>query len=275
MGAAAPCVAVLGHVEWVTHALGPPPAAGAIVDLVEPIAEPAGGAGVAAAAAARLGARVTLFTALGNDPSARRAREEITVRGIEMHAADRAAPQTPVLSVTHGDAERTILVVGARLQPRTTDDLPWGLLAGADAAYYAGEDPEVLVRARAARHLVVSARRIADIVRAGVRADVVVGSADDPDEDPSALPAELMPDVVILTDGARGGRMVARGRPSRDYTPITPPARAIDTYGCGDSFAAGVTTGLARGLAIDDAIALGARIGALCATWRGGIGPRP
>ena len=274
MVAAAPCVAVLGHVEWVTHALGPPPAPGAIVDLVDPIAEPAGGAGVAAAAAARLGARVTLLTALGDDPSARRARDELTARGVELHAAARTGPQTPVLSITHADAERTILVVGARLQPSASDDLPWTLLARSDGAYYAGEDPEVLVRARAARHLVVSARRIADIVRAGVRADVVVGSADDPDEDPSALPAELMPDVVILTDGARGGRMIARGRPSRDYTPITPPARAIDTYGCGDSFAAGVTTGLARGLAIDDAIALGARVGALCATWRGGIGPR-
>jgi len=275
MVAAAPCVAVLGHVEWVTHALGPPPAPGAIVDLTEPITEPAGGAGVAAAAAARLGARVRLFTALGDDLSARRARDELTARGVELHAAARTAPQTPVLSITHADAERTILVVGARLQPSASDDLPWTLLARSDGAYYAGEDPEVLVRARAARHLVVSARRMADIVRAGVRAEVVVGSADDPDEDPSALPAELMPDVVILTDGARGGRMIARGRPSRDYTPITPPARAIDTYGCGDSFAAGVTTGLARGLAIDDAIALGARIGALCATWRGGIGPRP
>ena len=268
-------MAVLGHVEWVTHALGPPPAPGAIVDLTEPITEPAGGAGVAAAAAARLGARVRLFTALGDDLSARRARDELTARGVELHAAARTAPQTPVLSITHADAERTILVVGARLQPSASDDLPWTLLARSDGAYYAGEDPEVLVRARAARHLVVSARRMADIVRAGVRAEVVVGSADDPDEDPSALPAELMPDVVILTDGARGGRMIARGRPSRDYTPITPPARAIDTYGCGDSFAAGVTTGLARGLAIDDAIALGARIGALCATWRGGIGPRP
>ena len=274
MVAAAPCVAVLGHVEWVTHAPGPPPAPGAIVDLTEPITEPAGGAGVAAAAAARLGARVRLFTALGDDLSARRARDELTARGVELHAAARTAPQTPVLSITHADAERTILVVGARLQPSASDDLPWTLLARSDGAYYAGEDPEVLVRARAARHLVVSARRMADIVRAGVRAEVVVGSADDPDEDPSALPAELMPDVVILTDGARGGRMIARGRPSRDYTPITPPARAIDTYGCGDSFAAGVTTGLARGLAIDDAIALGARIGALCATWRGGIGPR-
>ena len=205
---------------------------------------------------------VGLEVELGGDPQPER-------------AADRTAPQTPVLSITHADAERTILVVGARLQPRATDDLPWRLLADAEAAYYAGEDPAVLVRARAARHLVVSARRIDDIIRAGVRADVVVGSAHDPAEDPSALPADLMPDVVILTDGARGGRMIAGGRPSRDYAAITPPGPTIDTYGCGDSFAAGVTAGLAQGLAIDDAIVLGARVGALCATWRGGIGPRP
>ncbi len=274
MVAAAPSVAVIGHVEWVTHALGAPPAPGAIVDLVNPIAEPAGGGGVAAAAAARLGARVALFTALGDDPSAQRAGAEMAARGVEVHGASRAAPQTPVLSITHADAERTILVVGARLQPRAADDLPWGLLSDVDAAYYAGEDPGVLAGARAARHLVVTARRIEDIISAGVRADVVLGSANDPDEDPSALPADLMPPVVILTDGARGGRVIAGAHPPRHYAAIAPPGRTIDTYGCGDSFAAGVTTGLARGLEIDDAIALGARAGALCATWRGGIGPR-
>ena len=43
----------------------------------------------------------------------------------------------------------------------------------------------------------------------------------------------------------------------------------MDAYGAGDSFAAGITTGLAAGLAIADAIALGARCGAANMTGRG------
>jgi ribokinase len=40
-------------------------------------------------------------------------------------------------------------------------------------------------------------------------------------------------------------------------------------YGCGDSFAAGVTYGLGAGLPIGEALELGARCGAACATGRG------
>jgi ribokinase len=43
----------------------------------------------------------------------------------------------------------------------------------------------------------------------------------------------------------------------------------VDTYGCGDSFAAGVTYALGAGSKIDEALALGARCGAACATGRG------
>jgi ribokinase len=42
-----------------------------------------------------------------------------------------------------------------------------------------------------------------------------------------------------------------------------------DFYGCGDSFAGGVTYGLGAGMPIDEALALGARCGAACATGRG------
>jgi ribokinase len=45
----------------------------------------------------------------------------------------------------------------------------------------------------------------------------------------------------------------------------------VDSYGCGDSFAAGLTVGLARGLELDEALAVGARCGAACLTGRGGL----
>jgi ribokinase len=266
-------VAVVGHVEWVTHALGTLPARGHIADLGDPIGEPAGGGGVAACAAARLGAAVTLFTALGDDHAAERARQVLGERGVQVLGAARPGPQTPVLSITEPDGERTIMVVGSRMQPTAGDPLPWDLLAATDAAYYAGEDPGSLQLARQARHLVVTARRLDDLRAAGVRADVLVASANDPAEDPSGLPDALAPGAVILTDGRRGGTITERGGDPRRYDAADPPGSVVDSYGCGDSFAAGVTVGLARGLSLEDAVALGATIGAACTTWRGGIGP--
>ena len=46
----------------------------------------------------------------------------------------------------------------------------------------------------------------------------------------------------------------------------------VDAYGCGDSFAAGLTFALARGDTVEDAVALGARCGAAVLTGRGPYG---
>ena len=270
----APRVVIVGHVEWVTHALGTLPARGHIADLTDPLGEPAGGGGVAAAAAARLGARVRLLTALGNDERARRAEAELTRRGIEIAAAQRDVPQTPALTIAHRDGERTIMVVGPRLQALAADRLHDAALGDAVAAYYTGEDPELLAHVRqSVATLVVSGRRITDLVAAGVRADVIVASRNDPAEDPSGIPAALAPSWTILTDGAEGGVIVTGAGARLPYPAVPPPGPVVDTYGCGDSFAAGVTVGLARGLDIGEAVAVGALAGAACATWRGGLGP--
>jgi ribokinase len=50
------------------------------------------------------------------------------------------------------------------------------------------------------------------------------------------------------------------------------PGPVADAYGCGDSFAGGLTYGLGTGLDIDAALALGARCGATCMTGRGPFG---
>jgi len=46
----------------------------------------------------------------------------------------------------------------------------------------------------------------------------------------------------------------------------------VDSYGCGDSFAAGLTYGLGAGMDVADALALAARCGAVCLTGRGPYG---
>lgn len=273
-GAPSPAAGVVGHVEWVTHAVGDVPAAGAIVDLADPLVEPAGGGGVAAAAMARDAGGALLFTALGEGAAANRAEAELAARGVTLVAARREDPQTPVLSITSPGGERTIMVVGGRLQPRGDDALAWHLLARLAAVYYAGEDPEVLARARAASVLVVTGRRVDDIRASGIRPDVVVASAADADEDPWGLPPGLAPRAIVLTEGADGGVIHEASRPARRFAAMPTPGPVVDSYGCGDSFAAVLALHLGRGASLDDAVAAGARAGAACATWRGGLGPR-
>ena len=82
----------------------------------------------------------------------------------------------------------------------------------------------------------------------------------------------MPPGVVVRTDGARGGTWeTADGRTGR-YDPVAPPGPIVDTYGAGDSFEAGLTFGLATGLAIEDAVALATRCGAFAVAGRGPTG---
>lgn len=272
---AAASVGVVGHVEWVTHALGEVPPRGAIADLADPLEEPAGGGGVAAAAVARANGACLLFTALGDDANASRAATRLGDMHVEVVAATRDAAQTPVLSITGGDGERTIMVIGDRLQARGDDPLPWTRMSGLDGLYYAGEDPSVLSRAREARVLVVTARRVADLIEAGIRADVVVASGADGDEDPWGIPGSIAPGAIVVTEGARGGRLMPAGRAPCRYDAAAAPGPVVDTYGCGDTFAAVLTVALAEGATLDQAATRAARASAQCATWRGGLGPPP
>ncbi len=264
-----PRVAVVGHVEWVTHARGAMPDVGQIAHLVDAFDEPAGGGAVTASQVARLGADCRFYTALSADYYGEASRKVLAAAGVTVIAAPREQPQTRALTVVGPSGERTILVTGERLSPRIDEPLPWDDLARCDGAFFTGDDPRTLEAARSARHLVVTARRLASLVASGVQADVVVASATDPDEafEPASLP--VAPRALVFTEGGRGGRIVVGDR-ERRFAPQTPPGPAVDTYGAGDSFAAGLTVGLAQGLALDEAVALGARCGAAVLTVRGG-----
>ena len=266
-----PRVAVVGHVEWVTHARGGVPAVGQIAHLVDAFDEPAGGGAVSAAQVARLGADCLFYTALSDDGFGEAGRQILGERGVTVIAARRSEAQTRALTVVDESGERTILVTGARLSPRIDDPLPWAELARCDGAFFTGDDPRTLIAARAARFLVVAARRLASLVESGVEADVVVASATDPDEafDPALLP--VAPRACVFTEGGRGGRILVGGQ-ERRFEPASPPGAIVDAYGAGDSFAAGLTVGLARGLPLDGAVALAARCGATALTGRGGLG---
>jgi len=99
-----PRVAVVGHVEWATHATGAFPRPGEIRVLDEAFDEPAGGGAIAAGQVAKLGAATLFFTALGDDPAGDQTRNALARLNIEVRAAGRPVAQTRAISVV--DASR-------------------------------------------------------------------------------------------------------------------------------------------------------------------------
>ena len=269
-----PRVAVVGHVEWLTHGRGRMPQAGEITYLTDPIDEPAGGGGVSASQVAKLGAECLFYTALGDDWVGRRAGEVLEGVGVRVLAAVRDQPHTRAVSAAGVVPDRAIAVIGAAASARIEDALPWDELAGCRAAFFTGHDSATLQAARRAAALVVTTRRLAQLIESGVRADVLVASAADPTEavDPDDLP--VPPRFIVWTEGAAGGRWEGDDGSTGRWDPVAPPGPPVDSYGCGDSFVAGLTVGLGRGLDLPGALHLGARCGAQCITGRGGLGPQ-
>lgn len=268
--ASSPHVAVVGHVEWLDFAVVDHlPVQGEIVTATEHFEVAAGGGAVAAVQLRKLAGAATFFTALGDDERAARAATELRdAHGLDLHAAARARPQRRAISHLDADAERTITVLGDRLVPHGADPLPWDALAAMDGVYLTGGDAVATRAARQARTLVATARADDALLSAGVAPDALVLSATDAKERASA--AKLPPPRwLVLTQGAEGGRWEGADGSSGTWPAAPLPTPPVDAYGCGDSFAASLTYGLAAGMALPDALALAARCGAHCLTGRG------
>ena len=265
-----PKLAVVGHVEWVRFARVPHvPRPGEIVHARDPFEEPAGGGAVAAVQLARLAGESTLITALGDDELARRTVARLDELGVRVRAAQRSRSTRTAVTLVDDSRERTITTFGSRLQATGADeDLPWDELAQMDAVYFTAGDLGALRAARAARVLVASPRAL-DALEHDVHLDALVLSADDAIERHEAARAQNQAALVVSTEGAHGGvyRDHTDGTGSWAAAPL--PGPAVDSYGCGDSFAAGLTYGLGAGMAAADALNLAARCGAVCLTGRG------
>ena len=263
-------VAVVGHVEWVQFArVDRVPAPGEIVHARDAWEQAAGGGAVAAVQLARLAGSADLFTALGDDHLGRRAATELADLGVRVHAAWRAQPQRRAFTFTDDGGERTITVIGDRLVPAGADPLPWEQLADTDAVYFTGGDPEALRAARAARVLVATPRARETLGRAGVALDALVRSASDEGERVAEGEIQPPPALVVSTAGAQGGHYAGREGVTGSFRAASLPGPVVDAYGCGDSFAAGLTFGLGRGGPVAEALDLAAACGATCLTGRG------
>jgi ribokinase len=262
--------AVVGHVEWIEFGrVEHVPVAGEIVHVSESWMEPAGGGAVAAMQLCKLAGAATLYTALGDDEIGHRMKEGLEALGLRVEAIFRSEPQRRGFVHIDSAGERTITVIGSRLGPEAADPLPWGELAETDAVYFTAGDTGAAQAARQAGTLVSTARGLSTLAEAGVQLDALVASARDPGERYSPGDLEPPPLHVVRTAGAAGGEYETLDGDSGRWEAEALPGPVSDAYGCGDSFAAGLTFGLGSGLPIAEAAKLAARCGAACLTGRG------
>ena len=222
---------------------------------------------------ARLAGSSTLFTAIGDDELGEKVVPELERHGVTVHAAVRPEPQRRGFTYIDSAGERTITVIGERLGPRRSDDLPWDELAEADGVYFVSGDAG-FPQGRARRE-----RPRRDGALAGDSGREAASSLTRSSEAETTRARRIAPATsnlrrapTLRRPGPKAGRSPSRAarRPTSRRRPRPGPLQ--DAYGAGDSFAAGLTYGLAEGLSMDEAVALAARSGAAALSRRGAHG---
>jgi ribokinase len=243
-------IAVVGHAQHVTLArVARLPAPGEILHLEAPVTIPGGGGAVAFFQLLRCPAEVHFFTAVGSDTTGVEIEAELAATGATIHTARRDQPHSRDLVLITPDGERTIMVIEPPLHPRLDDGLPWDVFGTCDAVFFTAQDADLLRAARAARVLVVTARRASVLRASGVVADVVVGSRHDPKEASGLADYPIPPRALVMTAGASGGEIeTAAG--SEHFPAAAAPTPIVGSYGAGDSFVGALTWYLAVGLSV-------------------------
>ena len=262
-------LAVIGHIEWVTFLkVDQLPLAGQISHAEDYFEEAAGGAAVAAVQMARLiDQPVDLITSLGKDTYGEKSFERLSKLGLNLKVAWREKPTRKGISLISKDGERAITVIGERLQPIASDNLPWSDMKNYDGIFITATDKEGIRLASKAKFVAATPRTGSSSIRdSKVKLNALIGSRLDPGEKINYEELLPKPDIYIATEGKAGGTVY----PAKiNYTSVKPSSKEIDSYGCGDCFAGAVTTALSAKLDLDEAIKIGAYCGAECSTHFG------
>jgi sugar/nucleoside kinase (ribokinase family) len=272
------------------------PAFGQEEKLVDSMSLVVGGsASITAVAAARLGLRVALVAAIGDDAAGNFMLAELARAGVDCASMPVRAdlPTGMTVALSRGD-DRAILTASGAIGALTPADVPADLLSRT-------------------RHVHVSSYFLLErslgpglaALLASARAAGATTSLDTNWDPAGTWGAEFFPAVLAQTDlllpneaeaerlaGAAtlpeavatltkaGGRIVvklgARGALDADglrqYVATPPPMTPVDTTGAGDCFNAGLLAGQLRGLDPPQALALACAAGALSTQGIGGTG---
>jgi sugar/nucleoside kinase (ribokinase family) len=267
--------------------------------LVDTMALVVGGsASITAIAAARLGLRVAIAAAIGDDAAGSFMLAELAGAGVDTGGVTVRAhlPTGMTVALSRG-ADRAILTADGAIPSLTTADVPAELLARARhvhiSSYFLLEQtlgpglPGLLATAHAAGASTSldtnwdpsgawGAGFFPDVL---AQTDLLL---------PNEAEALRMADAATLPDAlaslAKPGRAIAvklgaRGALYADasgrYLATPPPVSPVDATGAGDCFNAGLLAGLLRGDDPPEALALGCAAGAASTQGIGGTGSSP
>ena len=253
-------LAVVGHVEWVNFlSVDKLPCSGQISHGRSYLELPSGGGAVAAVQMQKLTKKqVHFFTSLGKDKLGILSKEKLEEYGLNVHVAWEDKPTREGISFLDKSGERSITVMGERLEPKAKDNLPWDQLASFDGVFVTATDPMGLELCRNSKVLVASPRVGSESFRSiNFELDALVGSYFDEDEKKQSESLVEITKVTILTAGSLG----CVALPGGTFATKDIGNNLIDSYGCGDSFAAGLTAGLACKLDLENAINIGSYCG--------------
>jgi ribokinase len=231
--------AVIGHIEWINFIeVDQLPQPGLISHSKRSLEYPAGGGSVIAKRLSELtNSKVHFYTALGHDFYGKQCLNILENMGIKLHVAWRDQPTRKGFSLTDSEGERSITIIGERLSPNHNDDLDWNTLNEMDGIFITAADKELLKKSRFAKTLCMTPRVGLNMINeSGILLDGLIGSNLDPGEYFSLNELKLKPKYVIKTEGENGGIVFPGGR----YKAIKNKKNNVDSYGCGDSFAASI-----------------------------------
>ena len=271
-----------------------------------------GSAAITAVAAARLGLRVALVAAVGDDPAGDLMLALLRREGVDVGAvAIRPGQATGMTAVLSRSADRAILTALGAIGTLAAADIPADLLGRARhlhvSSYFllksalgpglaalmatareqglrtsldTNDDPAGLWGGEALRAVIAQA----DVFLPNQAEALAIAGA--PDLSAAASLLNQAGGAVVIKLGARGALCVAARCPPdlRDpgsglaaAEPVRvwlPPMVPTDTTGAGDCFNAGLIAGLLGGLDLAGAAALGCAVGALSTQGFGGTGAR-
>jgi sugar/nucleoside kinase (ribokinase family) len=275
------------------------PAFGQQEKLVDSMSLVVGGsASITAVAAARLGLRVALVAAIGDDAAGQFMLAEMARAGVDTTVMPvRAQSPTGMTVVLSRGEDRAILTAAGAIGTLTAADVPAELLtrarhvhvssyfllerslgpglaalladaraAGASTSLDTNWDPSGTWGAGFFRDVLAQTGLLLPNEAEALR---IAGTATLPEAVASLTKAG---GAIAVKLGARGA-LYASG--PRQYRATPPPVAAVDTTGAGDCFNAGLLAGLLNGFEPADALALGCAAGAASTRGIGGTGGSP
>ena len=257
-----------------------------------------GSAAITAVAAARLGLRVALVAAVGDDPAGRLMLGQVAAEGVDVAAVAvrPAAPTGMTVALSEG-ADRAILTATGAITTLTAQDVPAALLARSRHLHVSSYFLVERSLGPGLGGLFAAARAAGVTTSLDTNWDPAQRWGDDRLRDALAGTDLLLPNeaealrlsgqptlaaaTAVLTAagtrlvvklGARGALCVDGGRQHRVELP---EVRPVDSTGAGDCFNAGLIAGLLSGLDLAQATALGCATGAASTQAAGGTASCP